>query len=88
MSGFGHATILIPGLRGLREERLGPQPPFCVLNTKKVNSLKIMSLAAYAGETNKDAPKKGVKKTLGVIVRGTQRGYSLKPLNIALLNVF
>ena len=30
------------------------QPSFCLLNTKKKNDLQIMSLAAYATETNKN----------------------------------
>ena len=51
MHGFGHATILILSFHGLCLERLGPQPPFCVLNTSK-NHLQIMSFAAYASETN------------------------------------
>ena len=50
MRGFGHAMILIPSFHGLCYERLGPQPPFCVLNTKK-NGLQIMSLTAYSSET-------------------------------------
>ena len=54
MCGFGHATILIPSFHGLHKEYLGPQPPFCVLNMKKKKgSSQIMSLTAYARETNK-----------------------------------
>ena len=51
MRGFSQATILILSFHGLCYERLGPQPPFCVLNTSK-NHLQIMSFAAYASETN------------------------------------
>ena len=51
MRGFGHAMILIPSFHDLRYERLAQWPPFCVINTKK-NGLQIMSLAAYASETN------------------------------------
>ena len=51
MRGFDHATILGPSFHGIRKERLAQSPPFCVLNTTK-NALQIMSLAAYAGETN------------------------------------
>ena len=53
MRGFGYATILIPSFHDLCKERLGPQRLVCVLNTKK-NRLQIMSLAAYASETNYD----------------------------------
>ena len=35
-----------------RRERLGQQPSFCVLNTKNESGLQIMSLDAYASETN------------------------------------
>ena len=51
MRGFGHAMFLIPSFHGVRQKRLGAWLPFCVLNTKK-NGLQIMSLAAYASETN------------------------------------
>ena len=38
-------TILTPSFRGRRQERLGVQPPFCVLNMKKMkNGLQIMTL--------------------------------------------
>ena len=40
MHGFGHASILISSFHGHRWERLGPQPPFCALNTKEKNSLQ------------------------------------------------
>ena len=39
-------TILIPSFHGRRQECLGAQPPFCVLNTKKKSSLQIMTLGA------------------------------------------
>ena len=51
MRGFDHATILTPSFHGLREERLAQWPSICVQNTTK-NTLQIMSLAAYASETN------------------------------------
>ena len=37
-------TILIPSFHGLRWERLGARPPFCVPNTKKKNGLQILTL--------------------------------------------
>ena len=47
-------TFLIPSFRGLRLERLGAWPPFCVLNTKKKNGLQIyiMTLGATATSSN------------------------------------
>ena len=51
MGDFDYATILSPSFHGLRKERLAQLFPFCVLNTTK-NALQIMSLAAYASETN------------------------------------
>ena len=51
MRGFDHATILSPSFHGIRKKRLAQSPPFCVLNTTE-NALQIMSLAAYASETN------------------------------------
>ena len=52
MRGFDHATILSPSFQGLLLERLAQCPPISVQNTTK-NALLIMSLAAYASETNK-----------------------------------
>ena len=52
MRGFDHATILSPSFNGLRKESPAQWPPICEQNTKK-NALQIMSLAAYARETNK-----------------------------------
>ena len=51
MRGFDHATIFSPSFHGLLMERLAQWLPFCVLNTTK-NALQIMSLTAYASETN------------------------------------
>ena len=51
MRGLDYATILGPSLYSLRKERLAQWFPFCVLNTTK-NALQIMSLAAYANESN------------------------------------
>ena len=51
MRGFDNAKILSPSFHGLRKERLAQWPPICVQNTTK-NVLQIMSLAAYASETN------------------------------------
>ena len=52
MRGFHHAAIINPRFHGLLKERLAQWPPFCVLNTGE-NAFQIMSLAAYANETNK-----------------------------------
>ena len=49
--GFDHAKILSPSSHGLRKERLAQWPPICVQNAMK-SALQIMSLAAYASETN------------------------------------
>ena len=51
MRGFDHAKILSPGFHGLRKERRAQWLPICVQDTTK-NALQIMSLAAYASETN------------------------------------
>ena len=51
MRGFDHAKILSPGFHGLRKERLAQWLPICVQDKTK-NALQIMSLAAYASETN------------------------------------
>ena len=51
MRDFEHATILSPSFHGLRKERLAQWPFICVQNTTK-NALQIMSLVAYASETN------------------------------------
>ena len=51
MRGFDHATILSPSFHGLLLERLAQWPPILQNTTKNV--LQIMSLAAYASETNK-----------------------------------
>ena len=53
MRGFDHATILSPSFHGLRKERLAQWALLWVLNTTK-NTLQIMSLAAYARETNEE----------------------------------
>ena len=52
MYGFDHGMILSPSFHGLCSECLAQWPPICVQNMTK-NRLQIMSLAAYASETNK-----------------------------------
>ena len=44
---------------------LGPQPSLCVLNTKERNDLQIISLAAYASETNNIGAVLGVVTSQG-----------------------
>ena len=49
--GFDQATILSPSFHGLCNEHLAQWPPFRVPNMTKV-ALQIMSLTAYASETD------------------------------------
>ena len=51
MRGCSHATIIIPSLHLPLWECLGPQQLFCVQNMTEKH-LQIMSLTAYAMETN------------------------------------
>ena len=70
MPGFDHPTILSPSFHGLHKER--QWAPFCVLNTTK-NALPIMSLAAYANETDNNS-KVYFKQQQGFFVKKHMTG--------------
>ena len=78
MRGYDHVTILSPSFHGFRKERLAQ-------NTTK-NALQIMSLAAYASETNK-ASNTGayvnmVSKIMASCTRNSIRFAQLKSNNV------